>query len=385
VYGFLNAQVEIAEATGGATPYWGRGRVSDGNSRLGFAGSIDVAAGLHAIWQLEGGLGSFEQGGLNDRGALGILASRNTFAGLEHPEYGRLVFGFNDSAYRSMVGSAGAFGGNLGLTKTGLDLWNNTTAQTSGNPDSLFGRGEARYANSLHFDSPVVYGTQLGLSYGFDEIAAGYRLRNRFSAGLTYEYGPFKVGIGYDHQMNTGVDQVGLFSGLPFSVGAADGVSTSFAKALATFVHPGTMTSVAAGVEVASYGYSSFLHPGAFDEPEELREGTMRQVGTMASASQGLGYGVTLMASGGLLWKLEHALVGAPKDYEAWQLSAGAKYMLGEHFTAYFVYTQIENALRQNVNFGQAPVYTNQLGTSDAYLAPGNSPRSVGLGILARF
>ncbi len=40
VYGFLNAEVERAQAGGGATPYDPRFRVVDGGSRIGFLGSV---------------------------------------------------------------------------------------------------------------------------------------------------------------------------------------------------------------------------------------------------------------------------------------------------------------------------------------------------------
>jgi predicted porin len=399
VYGFLNAQLEMAQAIGGTTPYSTRGRISDGNSRLGFSGFVDITKGLQAVWQIEGCLANFEQGGINDRGLLATIVSRNTFVGVEQPVFGRLVFGYNDSVYRSMVGSAGAFGGNLGLTRTGLDLWNNTTAQMSGNPDSLFSRGEARFANSAHYTTPLFYGFQLGASFSFDEVPELERFRNRVSAGLTWEHAVgFKIGAGYDYQTNTGVDQEALFEGEPFSMGTADDVSTSFAKVLAGYVNSRTKTSVAAGVEYAMYGYSSFIYLDGYDMPPELREGTMSQLSSMASASQGLPFGLTLMVSGGKLWKLfdndtvewgnmmnADTLVGSPGDYEAWQVSGGIKYMFGDHFTTYLYYTHIVNESRQNVNFGQAPLYTNNIGTSEAYLSPGDSPRALGIGVLARF
>ena len=388
IYGFLNAQLEMVQATGGVTPYALRGRISDGNSRIGFSGQVELADGLEAIWQLEAGLGGFEQGGLNDRGLLSALESRNTFVGVNYDKVGRLIFGHNDSVYRSMVGSAGAFGGSYGLIATGLDLWNNTTAQMSGNPNSLFGRGESRMVNSLHYTTPLFHGLQLGGSFSFDESAKLARFRNRASAALTYEIGGFKIGGGYDYHQNTGVDQLALYEGRAFSFGEADDVDTSFVKGLAGYVHDKNKdfrTSVSAGVEYAMYGYSSFLYVNGRDALPELTEGTMKQLGFMASASQGISHGLTLMVSGGMLLGLQDAVIGEAEDYEAWQVSGGIKYMLGKNFATYIYFTHISNSSRQNVNFGQAPVYSNNLGTTDAYLAPGNDPQSLGLGVLARF
>jgi predicted porin len=148
IYGFLNGQLESVQATGGATPYNTRGRVSDGNSRLGFRGNIGVTDDLKGIWQLEASLNNFDQGGVNTRGESSSLSSRNSYVGLESKRFGTFVVGNNDSVYRSLIGSGGEFGGNLGLTVHGLDVWNNTSAQMTGNADSVFSRGEARYKNT---------------------------------------------------------------------------------------------------------------------------------------------------------------------------------------------------------------------------------------------
>jgi predicted porin len=384
VYGFLNAQVEAAQAQGGATVYQRRGRVSDGNSRLGFAGAIPISEGFRGVWQLEGGLGNFEQGGVSDRGIFSTLESRNTFAGVEHDTFGRLIFGNNDSAYRSLIGSAGAFGGNVGLTKTGLDVWNNTSAQMSGNPDSVFSRGEARYQNSLHYDSPDLYGLRLGASYGFDEIATKNRLRERFCLAVSYEWGPLRVGVGYDRQANTGVDPAVLREGMPFSVGPQDGVSTSFYKGLVKYQNDDTVTSVAAGVEYASYGYSGYLPPVLGGT---LKEGQMKQTAFMASVSQGVPLlpGLVVMAAYGQLFDLVKSQVGQDSDYGAWQYAVGAKYSVGDRFTAYVYWTAITNGSRQNVNFGQSPLFSNERGTSSAFLAPDNDPRALGFGLVTRF
>jgi len=384
-YGFLNAEAERVVAEGGATPYRARGRVSDGNSRLGFSGTIALSYNVKAVVQIEGGLGSFEQGGVNDQGVSTTVVARNTFVGVLDQRIGRLVFGYNDSAYRTLVGSAGEFGGNLGLTKTGLDLWNNTSAQMSGNADSIFSRGEDRYKNSIHFDSRTIRGFTAAGSYSFDEAISGGRLRQRYSVGLRYERGPITVGVGHDHRSHTGVDLDRLRFGTGFFVDGQEGVSTNFYKALALVQLPRHI-SLAAGYEYGVYGYSDFTPPSTTQYYAQLGTGTMRQSGVLASLSKSLfRERLVLMASGGKLWKLSNAVVGLPEDYEAWQFSAGVKYMIGAQFSAYLYYTQIQNNVGQNVNLGQAPLYSSNLGTSGAYLAPGDSPRAMGIGVIARF
>jgi hypothetical protein len=38
----------------------------------------------------------------------------------------------------------------------------------------------------------------------------------------------------------------------------------------------------------------------------------------------------------------------------------------------------------QNINIG-VPIYSNNLGTSEAFLAPGNNPMAAGIGLIVRF
>jgi len=109
----------------------------------------------------------------------------------------------------------------------------------------------------------------------------------------------------------------------------------------------------------------------------------MHQNGGMASVAQVIRK-VTVMVSGGALLKLGDAIYGAGADYRAWQVSLGAKYAFNDHFGAYVFGTWIHNRAQQQVNLG-APVYSNNLGTAQAYLAPGDRPRTAGVGALVRF
>ena len=212
IYGFLNAQLERVWARGGSTPYDPRFRVTDGGSRLGFDGAIQIASRTKAVWQIEGSLNGFEQAGVSDQGTPAIIVSRNTFVGVEDERFGRLIAGNVDSAYRSLIGSGGAMGGNLGLTTLGLDLWNNTSAQLTGSAANIFSRGEARYQNSLHYFTPVwplpPNGSNIrgAASYSFDETLANGRRRDRFSLAALYQVAGLSLGVGLDYQTNTGIN-----------------------------------------------------------------------------------------------------------------------------------------------------------------------------------
>jgi predicted porin len=383
IYGFLNGQLESVQATGGATPYNTRGRVSDGNSRIGFRGNIGVSDDLKGIWQLEAALNNFDQGGVNTRGESSTLSSRNSYVGIESTRFGQFVVGNNDSVYRSLIGSGGELGGNLGLTVRGLDVWNNTSAQMSGNFDSVFSRGEARYKNSAHYLSPTWYGLQVGGSYGFDENQESNSNRGRWSVAAKYTWGPLSVGVGYDRQNNTGVNTDALVEGYGFHTMDSSGVNTSFAKIVAVYKLP-THTTIGLGFEQGKYGYEDVAIPSASNFYTTTTFGSMKQNAAMISLSQEIGK-ATVMASAGKLFDLKNASFAKEGDYAANQYSIGAIYALNRYLSPYVYYTKIRNHAQQNVNLGQAPVYSNNIGKDDAFLAPGNSPRAFGIGLIARF
>jgi predicted porin len=383
IYGFLNGQMESVQATGGATPYSTRGRVSDGNSRIGFRGNIGVADDLKGIWQIEAAMNNFDQGGVNTKGENFTLSSRNTYVGIESARFGQFVVGNNDSVYRSLVGSGGALGGNLGLIVHGLDVWNNTSAQMSGNADSVFSRGEARYKNSAHYLSPEYYGLQVGASYGFDEDQATNTNRSRYALAAKYTFGALSVGAGYDRQNNTGVNTDALVQGYGFRTTDVDGVNTSFAKVVGTYVLP-TRTTLGLGFEQGKYGFQTVTVPTASNFYTGTTVGEMKQNSIMGSVTQEFG-AATVMASYARLGDLKGATFGTPADYRANQFSIGATYALNKFLTPYVYFTKIRNSAQQTVNLGQAPVYSNNIGKDDAFLAPGNSPRAFGIGLIARF
>jgi len=383
IYGFLNGQLESVQAEGGATPYSNRGRVSDGNSRLGFRGNIGVTDDLKGVWQIEAALNNFDQGGVNNRGESSTLTSRNTYVGIESKRFGQFVIGNNDSVYRSLVGSGGGFGGNLGLTVHGLDVWNNTSAQLSGNTDSVFSRGEARYKNSAHYLSPEYYGFQVGASYGFDESQDSNTNRGRWSVAAKYTWGPLTLGAGYDRQNNTGIDTTALTEGFGFRTMDSSGVKTEFAKVIARYKLP-TNTTIGIGFEQGKYGFEDTPVPTAGNFYTGAAYGTAKQNAAMISIAQDIGK-LSIMGAAGKLFDLKNATFGNQKDYSANQYSIGALYNFNRYLAPYVYYTKIRNHALQSVNLGQSPIDTNNVGKDDAFMAPGNSPRAFGIGLIARF
>ena len=384
LYGFINAELEWARAIGGPTPYTSRVRLADGNSRLGIFGSYDITANTQFNVQLEGFLNNFEQGGINDLGQTATLESRNTYVAVVDKRFGQLIAGYYDNAYRALVGTGGNFGGNLGLTEMGLDLWNNTSAGVSGGFSSLFGRGEARLKNSIHYRSPDLFGVRVSASYGLDETLESGGRRDHISAAALYTLAGFKLGIGFDHQANTGIDSDALFRGTGMNTAAVNDVSTNYYKIIASYYFSPTGTYVGAGYERSVFGYANFIPPVQGVVLTPLIAGTSSQGGAMVSAAQRLGPDLTFMGSFGKLGGLSNAIVGSGADYAATQFSLGAKYAMTDAFMVYVYFTRIDNKPQQNLNLG-APIFSNQSGTGSAYLAPGDKPTAGGLGMIARF
>src|SRR5262249_4608039 len=152
------------------------------------------------------------------------------------------------------IGSGGDLGGDLGLTVLGLDFWNNTNAQLSGSLTSIFGRGEERYHNSVHYVSPAwrlgltANFVQVAASYGFDEVLQLAGRRERFSAAALYRIKGFSLGAAFDRQANTGVNVDTLQRGFGLSVDAENGVATYYYEAIASY-HFRWGTYVGAGFE----------------------------------------------------------------------------------------------------------------------------------------
>jgi predicted porin len=162
-------------------------------------------------------------------------------------------------------------------------------------------------------------------------------------------------------------------------------VSTSYTKLLATYqVTP--KTTVGAGVEWMDYGFSQTSVPTASSFYAAQQNGSMKQRAFMVSVAQEVAPNTMVMLSYGKLGSLDNTPFGKSGDFGANQISVGATYKLNDNLMPYIYYTRINNQSQQNVNLGQGPLYSNNNNnSSNAFLAPGNSPRAFGIGLIARF
>ena len=194
--------------------------------------------------------------------------------------------------------------------------------------------------------------------------------------------GGFAVAAAFDRQANTGVNVDMLQHGFGLNTDAENGVATYYFEGVVSYRSP-LGTYLGAGFERSNYGFFQLVPPSGDMIYATLNRGVMHQNGGMASVAQSI-QKMTVMVSAGLLWSLGDSIYGAGGDYRAQQYSLGAKYAFNERFSAYMFFSAIHNHALQQINLG-APVYSNNLGTPQAYLASGDSPHTAGVGALVRF
>lgn len=174
-----------------------RYRVVDNASRLGVRGVEDLGGGLRAIFVIESGV-NMDTGTTNGQSGAAnassaILASRDSFVGLEGTSWGRLTFG-RQSVYwntNQMVGHA-AFG-----HITSDPPWQSGISGRA-NP-----RPVARQSNVLQYQTPVFGGVYGRFSYSPQSEAAqgGANVDSRvLGASVIGNWGP--VGANFDWANN---------------------------------------------------------------------------------------------------------------------------------------------------------------------------------------
>ncbi|WP_046158926.1 porin [Chromobacterium vaccinii] len=358
IYGFLSGGIESAKATGSgnsATEYSSRTRVVDENSRIGFKGWEDLGGGTKAIWQVESSLRNFEQGGTNDKAQTASFGTRNTFIGIDNADFGKVLLGQNDSAYKVFTGSSN--------TALGTDVFVNTTADNFG-ANSVNSRGELRMANSIHWFSPNWAGFTLGGSWGVDEARASGTDAKRISLGLGYNWGALNLATAWDKQYDKGV--------------AANTTTAS--------VNSGSNISFYSIAASYKFDFGTFIGGnyewGSFDQ---IGGGQLKQDDWLIALGQDFG-AASVKLSYGELGRLKNVGAGINgDDFKAKQWTLGGYYNLSKSTQLVAYYTKITNNAKQNANFANNPVYDTGLGTPGAKLTAGNDPQAFGVGMKVSF
>jgi predicted porin len=171
-------------------------RVNSNSSRLGVRGTEALGGGLSAIFQIESGVNADISGG--------VLASRETFVGLQGT-WGTFKMGYFLTPYDDIH----PIFGNVPTLTTSILSTASIWAQGSQSNDN--GGYDNRDGNSIRYDSPKIAGftgsAQLstwdfspasgggGTSYGTD--AQAKRHAYELDLGGYYSNGPFNAGIAY--------------------------------------------------------------------------------------------------------------------------------------------------------------------------------------------
>ncbi|MBP4049985.1 Porin [Chromobacterium violaceum] len=367
IYGFLSGGIESAKATGnGTTEYSSRTRIVDHNSRIGFKGWEDIGGGTKAIWQVESSLRNFEQGGTNDKGQTATFATRNTFIGVDNGDFGKVLLGQNDSAYKMFTGS-----GNSAL---GTDVMINTTADNFGS-SSVNSRGEARLANSIHWFSPNWAGFKLGASWGVDELRVSGNDSKRLSLGLGYTWGNLNLATAWDRQYDMAV-KANTNSYNTSSANDPAVLSKNSGKNV-------TFYSIAASYKFDTGTFVGGNYEwGTFDQ---VGGGQVKQDDWQIALGQDFGAASVKLAYG-QLGSLKNVGAGVNgDDFKAKQWILGGTYNLSKTTQLLAYYTKIDNRASAKANFANNPVYSSGIGTSDASLAAGNDPQAFGIGMKVSF
>ena len=195
VFGQANVSYDALK-DGAVTTSRSYNQLNSNSSRLGFKGSDDLGSGLSAIFQMEAGV-SVDSGQAGGKvttasaaaGTPAQLFSRNTYLGLKSADFGTLMAGNNDTAYKTST--------------RGLDMFADGIADNRGNQSTggafgstMMGGGhDARVTNALNYVSPNMGGFGVAVSTVFGaenaaNVATADKKGSLMSLAATYAQGP---------------------------------------------------------------------------------------------------------------------------------------------------------------------------------------------------
>jgi general bacterial porin, GBP family len=184
LYGTLDAGIVYANNAGGHAA-WNQGSGALSDTYFGLKGSEDLGGGLHAIFTLENGFNLNNGKNVENN----TIFNRQAFVGLQSDRFGTLTLG---RQYDSMVDYLAP------LAETGSNYGNNLAAHPFDN-DNLDHSFSIK--NAVKYQSVNYAGFKFGGLYGFSNDAGQFANNRAWSAGASYNNGPFNVAAAY-LQMN---------------------------------------------------------------------------------------------------------------------------------------------------------------------------------------
>ena len=165
-------------------------KMDSSNSRFGIRGHEPLGDGWKAFFQIE-------QDVLVDTGGS-LLATRDTFVGLDSEHLGEIKLGRFDTVYKE-IGDTLSF---LGVS-SGNFVSNSNVLSKLGFGSSSAGSFHLRRANSLRYTSPDHRGLQALVQYSPDESRSTSRNGYLWSIGATYRNGPFYGALAFELHNDT--------------------------------------------------------------------------------------------------------------------------------------------------------------------------------------
>ncbi|WP_250455274.1 porin [Caballeronia sp. ATUFL_M2_KS44] len=179
LYGMLDAGLVYTNNSAGHSN-WQQGSGSVSDTYFGLRGSEDLGGGLHALFRLESGF-DLNNGGFNGNG----MFNRQAYVGLKSDQFGTVTLG---RQYDSMVDFLAP------LSDAGAGYGNNLSAHPLDN-DNL--DNSISVKNSVKYRSANYAGFTFGGLYGFSNQAGQFANNRAWSAGASYNNGPFNFAAAY--------------------------------------------------------------------------------------------------------------------------------------------------------------------------------------------
>lgn len=198
VYGTIQPSIDIMTVDNGATDDTITTMQSNA-SRIGFKGSEDLGNGLKAVFKIETQFNAVE--GNFDGG-------RDTYVGLKG-DFGTVVFGKKDTAYKSSTGKMDSFSFTIGDYNAIMGMVNGGDDVDANNRDN----------RTINYMSPNFNGFKVNANYTLndsdDTLPAGdldgvgegvtqATTTASYSLATSYNNGPLMVVAAYEKQKNTG-------------------------------------------------------------------------------------------------------------------------------------------------------------------------------------
>ena len=205
LYGTLNVGLQASSITNAA----GNSGVHDYTSLLGFKGNEDLGNGLKAIWQIETG---FNAGNATNTSTSGVLASRQTFVGLDGGELGKIRMGTLNSALKDQFKVDQWQYDNSQMGNTVATAFTNTSGGAinglngSVNGLALMTAAAKRLKNAVRYDTANFGGFTGNIEYGFGENKNQSTnvgtASNIVALGLNYQISDFALHYAYQREAN---------------------------------------------------------------------------------------------------------------------------------------------------------------------------------------